>query len=62
MVKTEPEFRCPMCSSPAPDKIVLGVGGELLGCDQCLTLQDGADWFREHEENLRRITNDWGWV
>lgn len=51
-----------MCSSPAPNKIVLGVGGELLGCDMCLTLQDGADWFREHEENLRRVTNDWGWA
>lgn len=45
---------CPQCGAEDPMEIVLGINNVVLGCDVCLTIKPGYEYFIELNRERRR--------
>lgn len=46
------DFVCPICGAEAPDEFYL-IGGDVVGCSECVQRVDGWDYASEHMEECR---------
>lgn len=45
----EEVVRCRVCGAEWPDKIVLDINGQVLGCDVCLNIKDADEWWENRD-------------
>ena len=46
---------CPLCGAEDPEIVVLGICREPVGCDRCLTLQPGDEFFEERDRETEHF-------
>ena len=43
---------CPVCGWEC-ETLYRNENGDVLGCDVCIETKDAAEWWQEHEEEMR---------
>lgn len=51
------DFYCPCCGAENPRKIVKLCTGEVIGCDDCLYIQDGEMWLLDCLEAAKDVSD-----
>lgn len=51
------DYYCPCCGAENPKLIVKWVTGEVIGCDDCLYIEDGQMWLLDTLEEAKDVSD-----